>query len=149
MAEVRTRTPLLLLFGLIALLGLTAGCGSDDESPAGIDTAPPAVPTGVDAKVIVGGNTQIVVSWDANVTDADLAGYMVYRSHSPSGSFEPVGAMIDTNSWTDTSVEEGGTYYYRVAARDVNANESALSSETELTVTGLNEPVRIRHEDNQ
>jgi len=50
------------------------------------------------------------VSW-YNWTNAD--GYAVFRSTSSSGTFSKIGEPTK-NSYTDTSVEEGAKYYYKV-----------------------------------
>ena len=70
----------LATIGIVALLG---GCGSDDDSSSDpvapvIDTAPPALPGGV--AVDYAADQQVInLTWDANVTDADLAGYIISR----------------------------------------------------------------------
>jgi fibronectin type 3 domain-containing protein len=115
------------------------GCSSSDDGPAGptLDTTAPAVPSGVTATAILGGAVSIRVSWNANETDADLAGYCIYRSRQADGSYLPVeeGMLVPTNAWTDTRVQAGGTYYYRVSARDASANESSLSSAVGLQIS--------------
>ena len=132
MADVRRAPALLLSLTLLLALGLTLGCGNDDSGPSApaIDTVPPAIPGGISAYIGVGNHPAVHLSWDANVTDADLAGYAVYRSDKVGSGFVAVGpALISANAWSDTDVEAGQTYYYRVAARDANANESGLSAQ--------------------
>jgi len=138
-----------LTLALVGLMAFAVGCGSDD--PAGpneqIDTAPPAVPSGVHSKVILAGQTEIEVTWDANVTDADLAGYMVYRSRNATTGYEPVGTqLISTNTWTDHSVEPGSTYFYRVSSRDASANESAMSAAASSTASEWDGPKQVSSE---
>lgn len=138
MTSLRRSSAWVLCLGLI-LGSAVMGCSGDDDGPAApqLDTTAPAVPANVAATVIDGVRTSVRVSWDANTTDADLSGYLVYRSHVPDGSYLPVddAMLVQTNNWVDTSVQRGGTYYYRVAARDAASNESALSDPTGLTVT--------------
>lgn len=137
MLSLRCSSAPVLGLGLVLALG-AMGCGGNDDGPAGpsLDTTAPAVPTGVTASGETGAATTVRVSWDANETDADLAGYSVYRSRVQDGSYLPVadGMLIQTNAWMDSAVEPGNTYYYRVAARDAAANESPLSNSTGLTI---------------
>ncbi len=75
----------LKIIGLLALtlVAITiTGC-SDDSSPVAvipsepvIDTAPPAIPTGLSAAAT---DNRVKIDWDENVLDADLYGFMVYR----------------------------------------------------------------------
>jgi fibronectin type 3 domain-containing protein len=125
-----------LLLVLIAVFALTAtGCGNDSSTPASptLDTAPPAVPGGAAAWGQVGSTSKIHISWDANVTDADLAGYVLYRSEAPDLPFRPVSRnLVNGNAYEDTDVQQGHTYCYRVAARDASGNESGLSRQIEI-----------------
>lgn len=132
----RSSAPLL---GLSLVLALGAmGCGGNDDGPAGptLDTTAPAVPSGVSTSMAQGSSPSVRVSWDANETDPDLAGYSVYRSRVEDGSYLPVaeGMLIQTNEWFDSGVQSGNSYFYRVAARDASSNESALSSPSGLTI---------------
>lgn len=142
----RSSAPILGLGLVLALSAL--GCSGDDDGPAGpsLDTTAPAVPAGLTVTEQTG-QISVRVSWNANETDADLAGYCVYRSHVADGSYLPVaeGMLIQTNAWVDTSVQPGGTYFYRVSARDAAANESALSSAAgvELAVSDGDGPPRV------
>ena len=75
----KTMIKILMLLALIALAG---GCGSDDPAaPVSIDTAPPAVPTNLTANY-VSANGGVILSWDANTVDADLAGYVIDKVRS-------------------------------------------------------------------
>jgi hypothetical protein len=98
------------------------------------DVFPPAVPTGLQA--VFSGMPQqpfIDLTWTPN-TDADLAGYNVYRRL---GSEEPVkinAELIKTPAFQDAHVQPGTKYFYSVSAVDLRANESAKSTETAETV---------------
>lgn len=121
-----------ILFAVVAIFAMASftGCGNDSSNPASptIDTAPPAVPSGTSAWGQIGHSNAIHLSWDANVTDADLAGYVLYRAESPNAGYRMVaGDLVNGNSYTDTNVMPGGTYYYRVSARDASGNESGFS----------------------
>lgn len=131
---------LLTLLSVVLLSALTvAGC-SDDESPASpnIDTAPPAIPDGVDGSV--NGGLSVNLTWNANVSDPDLAGYVIYRSETPATGYVAVTATVTANGWTDETVVPGHSYYYRIASIDVNANISALSSPIHVLVPQAVDP---------
>jgi fibronectin type 3 domain-containing protein len=122
-----------MLFALASL----AGCGDSNDGPAGlpVDTRPPAIPDGISGWAAVGGLDQVQLQWEANVTDADLVGYMVYRSERVDGGFRPLSAeLVTTNSWIDTTVRPGMTYHYRISARDASDNESGPSQIFTVTV---------------
>jgi hypothetical protein len=93
------------------------------------DIYPPAVPTGVQA-VFSGPGQQpfIDVLW-APDTDADLAGYNIYR-HTEGAASEKVNAdLVKTPSYRDKDVVSGKKYFYSVSAVDLRGNESARSEE--------------------
>ena len=130
MPGIRSASALFLGLAFLLAIGLITGCSDSDESPAGVpvDTRPPAIPSGVSGWSTVGAVDQVHLQWEANVSDADLAGYMVYRSDRIDGGFRPLSErLITSNSWTDASVRPGMTYYYRVSARDASDNESGPS----------------------
>ena len=101
------------------------------------DVFPPAVPTGLAAVATEGGNgaeTAIDLSWQP-VSDAEAAGYVVYRREAPSewarvSPAEPVAAP----AFHDTHVEPGHTYEYAVSAIGRNGHESARSEVATETV---------------
>ncbi|HXZ32142.1 MAG TPA: fibronectin type III domain-containing protein [Terriglobales bacterium] len=93
------------------------------------DIFPPAVPSGLQA-VFSGPGQQpfIDLIWTPD-TDADLAGYNVYR-HEPGASEEKINsALIKTPAFRDTNVAPSHSYTYSVSAIDVRGNESAHSAE--------------------
>src|ERR687896_447603 len=93
------------------------------------DTTAPAAPTGLTASP---GNGQVALDW-ANNSEADLAGYRVYRS-SAGGPFSLV-ASPTASAHTDTGLTNGVNYSYYVTAVDSNAppNESAPSATASAT----------------
>jgi len=97
------------------------------------DTAPPAAPSGLTATVLSGGGVQ--ASWSPN-SEADLAGYTVYRSTSPGGPFTALnGTFITTTSFVDGTIPAGtGAVWYQVTAHDDSGNESARSSAVKVTL---------------
>ena len=99
---------------------------SEPSATVGItprDIFPPAVPRRLTAIYSVGA---VDLLWNAN-TDADLAGYDVYRRTSD-GQFERVNKkLLSTPIFHDTSVVPNQRYQYAVTAVDLSGNESAKS----------------------
>lgn len=92
--------------------------------------AAPAAPTGLLATAEPNGDVSL--DWDDN-TEVDLAAYRVYRSTIP-GSYEtPLAANVPTSSYTDSSADNGTTYYYVVTALDDDGYESARSNQVAAT----------------
>ena len=120
---------LLLVLGLV-----TTGCdaigGGDDESII------PGAPAGLTAD---SGDAQITLTW-RSATDANT--YSVYRSTDPTDivSGSPVSSGLSETNYTDTSVSNGTTYYYKVTA--VADDEGEPSNGVE--VTPFSEPPTTR-----
>lgn len=114
-----------LSFVVLAMAALVAGgCGSDSSStPTAVDTAPPAVPTGLSADVGAG---NVALAWAPNTTDADFAGFVVDRIYNGATT-----SLIDTpqdiTSFEDPDPEMGYSIY-AVSAVDRSGNESAYAS---------------------
>jgi hypothetical protein len=93
------------------------------------DVFPPAVPSGVQA--VYSGLAQqkfVDLTWAPN-TDADLAGYNVYR-REPGGMAAKLNAEpVKTPAFRDPAPQPGREYFYSVTAVDLRGNESAKSSE--------------------
>jgi len=110
---------------------------SVEATAAPKDATPPAVPSGLAA---VAGDRQVRLGWDAN-SEADLAGYRLYRDTASFADPSEVDPVVDTlitgTSFTDTGLTNGQTYHYRVAAVDTASNESALSAEVQKTTAEL------------
>ncbi|MGI9861336.1 hypothetical protein SDD30_08125 [Moorella naiadis] len=84
------------------------------------DTTPPSIPTGLTATSL--SPTQIYLSWNAN-TEADLAGYYIYRDNNKIATLGPT-----TTSYYDNNLMGNMTYTYSIAAFDTSGNVSTLSS---------------------
>jgi hypothetical protein len=102
---------------------------------------PPHAPTGLEA--IPGGATaadrSIDLSWTPN-TDADLAGYIVYRQDTDSKGIV-TGTVTRLNAtpvvgpaYRDQTAMAGRRYAYRVTAVDTAGNESAPSADVQETL---------------
>lgn len=93
------------------------------------DAFPPAVPTGLQAVFSGPGQQPFIDLVWIPVTDADLAGYNVYRRQS-GGFWEKLNSeLIKTPAFRDTKVAAGEEYFYSVSAVDLRGNESAHSEE--------------------
>jgi hypothetical protein len=86
------------------------------------DVFPPATPPGLQAVYSAGEEKTIDLTWAPN-TDADLAGYNVYR-----GGVKVNTEVVKTPTYRDP-VNAPGTYSYSVTAVDLRGNESAKSAE--------------------
>ncbi len=109
-----------------------------DDSPVvrivAHDVFPPAVPSGLQAVYSGEGQKPFVDLIWAPVTDADLAGYNVYRRDGEAALIKLNSELIKSPSYRDGAVESGKTYFYFVSATDVRGNESARSEEASETV---------------
>jgi hypothetical protein len=109
-----------------------AGPPSKTETIDAKDVFPPAVPAEV-AAVADAQARAIDLSWTPN-TDADLAGYVVYRRDVTAGTaMERISgkSLVAPPSFGDTTVVAGHRYAYAVSAVDQDGNESARSDEVE------------------
>ncbi|GAA1844567.1 malectin domain-containing carbohydrate-binding protein [Microlunatus capsulatus] len=94
------------------------------------DTTAPAQVTGVTA---TGSTTGVSVGWTAR-TEADLAGYSVYRATSATGTYTRLTATAVTGTtFVDTTAPVGATSYYQVTATDRSGNESVRSATAQAT----------------
>lgn len=93
------------------------------------DIFPPAVPSGLQA-VFSGPGQQpfIDLIWMPD-TDADLAGYNVYRREAGTPEQKMNSELINMPAFRDTNVARGRNYFYSISAVDVRGNESARSAE--------------------
>ncbi len=100
---------------------------------------PPEVPGGLAAVAAAGENgagPAIDLSWQPN-TDADLAGYIVYRREGD-GEWQRISAAqpVVRPGYHDPNVQPGHTYFYAVSAIDQEGHESTRSAEAQETVPG-------------
>jgi hypothetical protein len=109
----------------------------DNSAPVTVfanDVFPPAVPIGLQAVFSsVGQQPFVDLTWAPN-TDADLAGYNVYRREENSAWIRINNALVPTPAYRDANLAAGRTYFYAVTAVDVHGNESARSPETQEAV---------------
>ena len=97
------------------------------------DITPPAAPRNLQAAAT---RAEVSLIWDAS-TEADLAGYHVYRSEvAHTGYRRLTPRPIQRTTYADRAVAGGTTYYYVVTAVDTAAapNESLFSDELTVRV---------------
>jgi hypothetical protein len=76
----------------------------------------------------------VSLNWTAS-TSPSIAGYNVYRSTVSGGTYTQINtSLVMTNSYTDTNVTAGQTYYYVTTAVDTSNNQSAYSNQAQATV---------------
>lgn len=98
------------------------------------DVFPPAVPTGLQAVFSGPGQSPFVdLVWTPD-TDADLAGYNVYRREADGDVVKLNSELVKAPAFRDTQIAAGKTYFYSVSAVDQHGNESARSEEANETV---------------
>jgi hypothetical protein len=105
----------------------------DDTPPVRVvahDIFPPAVPTGLQAAFSGEGQKPFIdVIW-APVTNADFAGYNIFRSEDGGAAIKLNSELVKSPAYRDFSVTSGKTYTYSVSAVDVRGNESHRSEQT-------------------
>ncbi|HZQ91539.1 MAG TPA: fibronectin type III domain-containing protein [Terriglobales bacterium] len=109
----------------------------DDSPPVKVfahDTFPPAAPSGVQAVFASAGAQRFIdLTWTPN-TDADLAGYNVYRREEGGAAVRTNSELLKAPAFRDTNVVARGRYLYSVTAVDVRGNESEKSAEATESV---------------
>jgi hypothetical protein len=128
-----------LLFWMVLIVGIVALLGScakkDEETAATAATADNATaitlsaPTGLTA---TGGVSQVALDWTA-VSGA--SSYTVYWDNATGvSSSSTTITSVSTDNYTHTGLDNGTTYYYKVATVD-SAGTGTLSSEVNATTT--------------
>jgi hypothetical protein len=109
----------------------------DDTPPVRViahDVFPPSVPAGLQAAYSGEGQKPFIDLIWAPVTNADLAGYNVYRSDGNGPAVKLNSELVKSPAYRDSAVVSGKTYTYSVSAVDVRGNESQRSEETSESV---------------
>ncbi|HKK76060.1 MAG TPA: DNRLRE domain-containing protein [Saprospiraceae bacterium] len=104
---------------------------SAEQTGSSLDATPPTPPQRLAAKP---GNQRIELSW-RDARTVDFASYSVFRTETP-GSYDfsmPLASGLTDNSYVDTDVTNGITYYYVVTEIDQSGNESQPSAENSAT----------------
>ncbi|MGW5305661.1 fibronectin type III domain-containing protein [Streptomyces griseoluteus] len=111
--------------------------GTADKSVTTVDESAPAAPKGVEGNWKPDYSEKVSLSWYGN-SEADLAGYNVYRSTvgrplALTAANRLNGDKPLTSSWyQDPLPQTGATYQYAVTAVDTHGNESAASGTAEF-----------------
>ena len=98
-----------------------------------VDITAPSAPTNLSS---IAGDMIVSLSWKANI-ESDLKEYLIYRSGargftpSDANRVAEVGPAI--TSYTDSNMEYGNTYYYKISALDHVGFQSAFSNEVSST----------------
>ncbi len=108
-----------------------AGEGGNSNETSGMPSL--TAPTGFSA---TGGNAQVSLAWSA-VTNA--TGYVVKRSTTSGGPYTPLAASPTGTTLTDSTVTNGTTYYYVVAATS-SEHEGPNSAQASATPTAVVAP---------
>jgi hypothetical protein len=93
------------------------------------DVFPPVVPSGLQAVYSGVGQAPFIDLIWAPVTDADLAGYNVFRHEEGSEPVRINTELVKTPAYRDMQVASGKKYFYSVSAVDARGNESGRSEE--------------------
>jgi hypothetical protein len=117
------------LKGLIENSQAPANPGKLTVSPSA-DNTPPQTPSGL---VVAGASpSEIKLAWRKLMGDPTLHGYEVLRSAN-GGTTYNVAGLVTTNTFTDSTVKRGTTYFYKVRAVDLSFNRSETSSDINVS----------------
>jgi len=106
--------------------GQAGGAVASDSALVAADTTPPSAPSGLVSSV---SSTAVTLDWADN-TEADLAGYDVYRSSTSGGPYVKLNsALLTSSTYRDPGAPAAATSYYVVEASDTSGNASQPSAE--------------------
>ncbi len=109
-----------------------------EDSPAvtvfADDKFPPAVPAALQAVFSGPGQKAFIDLVWAPDSDADLAGYNIYRHTEGTSPVKINSDPTQAPAYRDAAVEAGKRYFYSVSAVDVRGNESGRSEEASESV---------------
>jgi fibronectin type 3 domain-containing protein len=75
----------------------------------------------------------VALTWNASTST--VAGYNVYRSTVNGGSYTKINSsLVSALNYTDSTVQNGTTYYYVTTAVDSSGNESAFSNQASAAI---------------
>ena len=113
-----------------------ADAGHDQVAESDLSAATPKTPKDTFAPPVPGGlradrsGSGVSLVWEPD-SDADLAGYRVYRSEG-NGAMQKLAVTNTVPSYSDTTAEHGKTYRYAVSAFDRAGNESERCAPVEI-----------------
>jgi hypothetical protein len=83
---------------------------------------------------VTGAAHSVTLSWTAS-TSSNLTGYYLYRSTQVGGPYTKLTASaVAGTTYTDMTVQAGGTYYYVATAVDGSGNESVFSNQASAVI---------------
>ena len=100
---------------------------------AAIEFNAPVAPVGLVASA---NPASVSLTWTAN-SEADLAGYNVYRATDLAGPYEMIARGVTTPSYTDESATQPANYYYKIKVVDRSLNRSAYSATVVGSASGV------------
>ncbi|MFA6440044.1 MAG: LamG-like jellyroll fold domain-containing protein, partial [Bacteriovoracaceae bacterium] len=102
-----------------------------------VDLTPPTTPTIVSSTPI---DSAVILSWNA-ISETDFRVYYIYAGTSPNPT-TIVDSVFNVNQTSSTisGLSNYSQYYFRLAARDTNANLSSPSNEVAATPIDLTAP---------
>ena len=117
----------------VSVDGQTLELAGELSTPIDVDVKdvfPPSVPTGLAAVASAGEDGKgpsVDLNWQPN-TEADLAGYIVYRREGD-GEWQRISpaALSVEPAFHDAQVQPGHSYQYAVSAADKDGRESGRS----------------------
>jgi hypothetical protein len=120
--------------------------GSGTISQSGLYTAPRAAESDVITATSQADNTKsanasltvlpphsVSLNWSASPS-TDVASYRVYRGTVSGGPYNVLTTNVKANTYTDSTVQSGGTYYYVTSAVDTAGAESIFSNEFQSVI---------------
>ncbi len=117
------------------------GTYSDEASGTPSDTQPPGQVLWTFITPIATGNG-ISLGWNPKL-DLDLAGYRLYRSTVFTGPYSFLVDVIGQESYDDTGLIDGITYYYKISAYDEVPNYGINSSVQSATPQDTIPPAKV------
>ncbi len=108
---------------------------SSQDSGYSVDNLRPQTPDSLQALI---SQNSIVLNWSKPV-DKDFQYFEIYRdsvSNINLSQTKPI-AFATSNTYSDTKVFTGKTYYYWIAAVDFSGNQSSISSPINITITDV------------
>jgi hypothetical protein len=78
----------------------------------------------------------VLLKWNAPVPrpGVTVTSYSIFRGTQPGGPYDPLVSGVTSLTYTDTTVNNGKTYYYVVRAVDAAGNPSPYSEEASAAV---------------
>ena len=117
-----------LLFWMVLIVGIVALIGSCAKKDDSSSTSTLSAPTGVTATA---GASQVSLTW---TVPSGASSHIVYWDNATGVSSSSTAITVNSaNYYTHTGLDNGTTYYYKVAAVDSAGTAGTLSSEVNAT----------------